>query len=124
MMRQSGVVAIAALYLAASCASDDAVIRARSLKRGDSRARALQLLGEPRDAQSEDDDEVLQYCKAAAPPWTTDSAGYASVWLYRGAVTGVTTYRRSLKGTPSCATGFKAIHWEDAPDRVAGALKP
>jgi hypothetical protein len=114
-----GILGAISVCLAVSCASDGSVMQqATTLKRGDPQARALQLLGAPDDRQSEDDDEVLQYCKSTAAGVGGDSAEYALVWLYKGVVTGVTTYHRALTGPTSCASGFKAVHWEDAPDRI------
>jgi hypothetical protein len=84
----------------------------------------LQLLGAPDATLAEDDDEVLQYCRPTASEGGADSSDYALVWLYKGAVTGVTTYRRALKGASSCAVGFRAVHWEDAPDRMSALRNP
>ncbi len=115
------MLAAVSLVLAVSCASNRGLAeRASSLKRGDPTARALQLLGTPDDRQFEEDDEVLQYCNAGRE----SGADYALVWLYKGTVTGVTTYRRVPPNAGSCRTGFKAVHWEDAPDRNTAPSAP
>lgn len=120
-----GMLAVSSLCLAMSCESRGTLTQqAAAVKRGDSSARAIQLLGTPDDSQSEDDDEVLQYCKSKVPVVVSDSGEYVLVWLYKDVVTGVATYHRLLKGPGSCATGFKAVHWEDAPDRIAEVHQP
>jgi hypothetical protein len=116
---------VASVSFAVSCAADGSLAKRLSvLQRGAARSRALQLLGAPDTTLAEDDDEVLEYCGATASEGGADSSDYALVWLYKGTVTGVTTYRRALKHTTSCAVGFKAIHWEDAPDRLGGSRNP
>jgi hypothetical protein len=112
---------VAAVFLTAIAACTRSVPlpkQASALKRGDSRVRAVELLGPPNDTDADEDDEALRYCRAA-PSESDGNADYAVVWLYKGAVTGVTTYQRPLaKLGGSCARGFKPVHWEDAPDRV------
>jgi hypothetical protein len=114
----------AAVCFGASCVEDSSTLKqARAVKRGDTRAHALLLLGAPDDNQSEDDDEILQYCKSP-PVVAGDSSEYTLVWLYKGEVTGVTTYRRAFTGATPCVAGFKAVHWEDAPARITGRREP
>jgi hypothetical protein len=104
--------------LAAACASTANLLKTASLiERGDSRARVIQVLGAPADRQFSGDDEALQYCKTRFEYILGDNQGqYAVVWLYKGVVTGITTYRDNPTG--SCANSFKTIHWEEAPDRT------
>jgi hypothetical protein len=116
---------VGAICVAASCAAHSSLSQqAAALHRGEPRSRAVQLLGAPDDTQAEDDDEVLLYCRSSSSEGTTDSSDYVLVWLNKDAVTGLTTYRRAPAISSSCAAGFKAIHWEDAPDRTAAPGEP
>lgn len=121
----AGAIAIFAACVAVSCASDLSLTKkATAVKRGDPSARALQLLGTPDDRQSEEDDEVLQYCAVPTPAVAGDSSEFVVVWLSKDTVTGVTSYRRAFTIGNPCVSAFKAIHWEDAPARVIAPHNP
>lgn len=91
--------------------------RALLVHPGDDKDRVTALLGKPGDRQFKGDNEVWQYCKPGDD--------YRMVWLYRGKVIGVTSYKEPHGGvlmlsevgdhtSPlSCTGHFRQVRWED-----------
>lgn len=88
------------------------------VERGQSKEDVLRILGVPGARQFKGGDEAWLYC---ATGMGADS--FTIVWLYEGAVTGVTTYQCHSNGDcgytwGNCAQGFKTVNWETAPDHT------
>lgn len=119
-----------ALFLAAfltlagaSCASvgGSSMRSSASVEPGQTKQQVLQVLGEPGDRQFSGENEALQYCTLSGNSFGSAVNGwrpgaYTVVWLLRGRVTGVTTYRASVAQTNSCESEFQRIDWQKAPN--------
>jgi hypothetical protein len=81
---------------------------------GDQKAQVLAVMGPPQDRQFRDKNEVWQYCVTGAGFGYHD---YRMVWFYDGRVTGITSYKDSTPAS-SCQGHFKAVNWEEAPDKT------
>lgn len=115
---------IFALLVLSSCASlRNAPTAAVTIQPGESRARVLEQLGEPGDRQFSGDDEALQFCKTTGNMVVAAQVGeYTVVWLFRGRVTGVTTYREVLGTFKKCDSAFRSMSWEEAPTRPPATM--
>jgi len=101
-----------------SCASIQS--KAKLVHPGDDKDRVTALLGTPGDRQFKGDNEVWQYC--------LPGDDYRMVWLSRGKVIAVTSYKEQARGgvllldqggdhtAPlSCSGHFLQVRWEYAP---------
>ena len=61
---------------------------------GDQKAQVMVVMGPPQDRQFRDKNEVWQYCVTGAGFGYHD---YRMVWFYDGRVTGITSYKNSLR---------------------------
>lgn len=80
---------------------------------GDSMDRVRELMGSPRDRQFKDSKEAWQYCVTGAGFGFHD---YRIIWFREGRVTGITSYKDSTPGA-NCASRFRPVIWEEAPDQ-------
>ena len=78
---------------------------------GDDKTTVMRIMGPPEDRQFSGLNEAWQYCETDAGITYDD---YRIVWFYDGKVSGITSYKNSEFGV--CASFFKSIRWEDAPD--------
>ena len=69
-------------------------------------------MGEPQNRQFQGENEAWQYCSTDYSGFEADH--YVLIWLYKGTVTGMQTYRNTLYG--SCESFFRTVDWEEAPD--------
>ena len=115
---------LVAILVVSACASvRPAPTTAVTVQPGDARARVLEQLGEPSDRQFSGDDEALQFCKTTGNVLLDSQAGeYTVVWLFKGRVTGVTTYREVLGSFKKCESAFRSIRWEEAPTRPPATM--
>ena len=106
------------MILLASCASVGASSAvAVAVQTGESKEQVLAQLGPPGDRQFRGENEALQYCRTIGNWIMGDRSGeYTVIWLYRGRVTGVSTYRVGL-GTRRCEAAFTTLDWEKAPSQ-------
>jgi len=79
---------------------------------GDDKETVTNAMGSPEDRQFRGTNEAWQYCETDAGISYDD---YRIVWFYDGRVSGITSYKNSDK-FGACASFFKSIRWEDAPD--------
>lgn len=107
------LVSLLAMFLLTGCAGGQLAKKSVQIERGYSKSEVAALLGPPENRQFRGDDEAWQYCETDAGPGYDD---YVVVWFYKGQVTGITTYKNSLRGP--CSAFFRTVRWEDAPDRT------
>lgn len=81
---------------------------------GDTKEKVLSIMGTPGDRQFRGKDEAWQYGRTGAGFGYHD---FRIIWFYDGKVTGLTSYKDHTPAT-SASAHFKAIRWEDAPDRT------
>jgi hypothetical protein len=113
-MRKAGWL-IPILFIFTSCGGGALLRQSLMVDRGYTKKQVIEVLGPPGDRQFKGDDEAWQYCRTGI---STDQ--FVIVWLYRGTVTGVTTYKAGSNAgyVGDCSQGFKTIRWENAPDRT------
>lgn len=94
-----------------SCRTMELANKTIQIRKGDDRAKVLQVMGTPQDREFLADYEVLQYCITGAGFGYHD---YSAIWLRSEKVIGITTYKDHTPGS-SCRGHFHTLRVEDAP---------
>jgi len=86
------------------------------IEKGMLAAQVLNLLGTPCNRQFNGQDEAFQYCYSTMLDVNTVDNHYVVVLLYKGAVTGMTSYDEVSENL--CTSYFRTIKWDDAPQNT------
>ena len=82
------------------------------LSPGDSKERAIEVMGDPHDSQFNGNTEVLQYFGVVS----FGNCDYRQLWFREGRLIGTSSYRSACIG--GCSPCLRGIDWSRAPDRV------
>jgi len=79
---------------------------------GDSKQKALEIMGTPDDRKLQREKEAWQYCVSGAGFGYND---HKIIWFNSGRVTGITSYKTRQTG---CTGSIRSVRWENAPDYI------
>ena len=82
------------------------------LSPGDSKARVIEIMGDPDDSQFNAKLEVLQYFGVVS----FGSCDYRQLWFRDGHLIGTTSYRSACRN--GCSPCLRTVDWSRPPDQI------